>query len=289
VERARSDTRRLHGILAGFRIRPEDARMEWIAGFAWSLPRAFASAVSACRFEQGDVLVRDRADTGRWQANTSPNGPILQVLAPPKSTRAVPPDAEGSRFESNWDSSVTLDRYDPGSDPPLRIETTQGRLYTCLWRDALDALDPATPDPRPPRGLRELHRQISHAVPAIRARFKKRVREGHHQLFVFATDDASDAARVKARAMQTLLAEHFETESCTLSPAEAGVSDADTLRPSLLLCAVAIATPNVESIERRLASLLYGGASEDTTRFSLARHGHLTPLAPPPPPPSPAE
>lgn len=262
--------------------------MEWIAGFAWALPRAFTSAVSACRFEQGDVLVHDRADTGRWRAGALPKGPILQVLDPPKSNRAGSSEAEGSRFETNWDSPVCLDRYDPGSELPLRIDTTQGRLYSCLWRDALDALDPATPDRTPPRGLRELHRQIQHAVPALRARFQKRVRAGHHQLFVFATDDASDAARVKARAIETLLAEHFETESGTLAPTEADVPDAETLRPTLRLCGIAIASADAEAIERRLAGLLYGGAGEDTARFSLSRHGHLTPLTPPPSPP-PAE
>ncbi len=264
--------------------------MEWIAGFAWALPRAFAAAVSACRFEQGDVLVRERSDTGRWSASQPLSGPILQILEPPRSTRAIAADAEGSRFETHWGSPVTLDRYDPGSELPVRIETTQGRLYSCLWRGTLELLDPETPERTPPRPLRELQRQLSHAVPAFRTRFakKKKLRGAEHQLFVFASDDAIDLARVKADGMETLLAEVFETESCRLDPAEAGIPDADAFRPSLRLRGIAIATPDAAAVERCLAGLLYGGASEAATRFSLARHGHLTTLTPPPPPSVPA-
>jgi len=253
--------------------------MKWIAGFAWALPRAMAAAVSACRFEQGDVLCRERAACGRWGPEDVPAGPVLQVLDPPKSARTIAAEAEGTRFEANWDSPVILERHEAGIDRPERIETTQGRLYTFLWRDAADCLDESTPPPSPPRGLRELHRELAAAVPAFRTRFARRAKRGDHQLLIVATDDAIDAARVKARGIESLLGDAFEIEACSLSPAEAGLAMAETLRPSLLLRGIAIATPDHEAIERCLAGLLYGGASEDAKRFSVSRHGHLGALA----------
>lgn len=253
--------------------------MEWIAGFAWALPRALSAAVSACRFEQGDVLCRERAACGRWGPEDVPVGPVLQVLDPPRSARAIAADAEGSRFETGWDSPVTLERYEAGVEGPERIETTQGRLYTCLWRGAADCLDDSTPPPPPPRGLRELHRELAAAVPTFRGRFARRAKRGGHQLLIVASDDAIDATRVKVRAIQGLLDEAFEIEACDLSPTEAGVPEAGTLRPSLLLRGIAIATPDGAAIEKCLAGLLYGGSSEDAKRFSVSRHGHLAPLS----------
>jgi hypothetical protein len=270
-------------VVAGCALRRDTRRRDgsgsWIAGFAWALPRAMAAAVSACRFEQGDVLCRERAACGRWGPEDVPSGPVLQVLDPPKSARTLAADAEGSRFEAHWDSPVTLERHEAGVGRPERIETTQGRLYTCLWRDAPGCFDEAAPPPSPPRGLRDLHRELATAVPAFRQCFARRTKRGDHQLLIVATDDAIDVARVKARAIESLLGDAFEIEACNLSPAEAGLSDSETLRPSLLLRGIAIATRDQEAIEKCLAGLLYGGASEDAKRFSVSRHGHLGPLS----------
>ena len=247
--------------------------MERIAGFAWPLPRAFSAAVSACRFEQGDVLYGDAAGYEAWEKGGAPPAPIIQVLDPPRSARALPGDAEGTRFRANWDAPVTLE-LTRGDAPAESRTTTQGRLFSCLWHGDLEWLDEAREAPEPPIGQRDLHRQLQDAVPAVSRRL--RVRSG--LLFLFATDDAGDAARVKAHAMESLLAEAFQTKIARLGPAEAGVPEAAGLHPALLVVGIAIKGAEAEAVEERLKGLLYAGAEGKTDRFSLSRHGLLVEL-----------
>jgi len=254
--------------------------MEQIAGFAWPLPRAYSGPVSACRFEQGDVLFDDASGYEDWTSDRRRPATIVQVLDPPRSARASSGDADGGRFRSNWSLPVTVDLHDESGDPPRRIITTQGRLFTCLWRGDPAALDPSAEVAEAPQGQRVLYRRLAEAVPAFVSRFERQARAGGHSLLLLAVDDASDSSRVKAQAIESLLHEAFEVDALTLGPAEAGVDgDADeALHPALLVRGIAIATEDAEAIERRLASLLYGGGDAGSGRFSLSRHGHLAPL-----------
>ena len=72
-------------------------RMEFIAGFRWPLPRAFAGAVLACRFEQGDVIYSDAGGYRAWSKRRGGSKFAVQVLDPPKSARALAPGSEGKR------------------------------------------------------------------------------------------------------------------------------------------------------------------------------------------------
>ena len=250
-----------------------------IAGFAWPVPRSFAGAVSACRFEQGDVLYADVAGYETWRS-AAPPLPILQVLDPPRTARVLAGEAEGDRdrFSVSWGSPVTLDVYAKSAKRPARRTTTQGRLFTCLWRGDLAALDEDSPALEPPMPAREVHRRLSEAVPAFVTRFAARAKAGGQHLLLLAVDDSSDAARVKAQAIESLLAETFDVETRRLSAAEAGLADADALHPAVLVHGLAVAAPSSDAIEQRLAGLLYAGTDESATRFSLTRHAHLAPL-----------
>ena len=66
--------------------------MELLSGFTWPVPRAFASAVSACRFEQGDVLYDAASAYAAADPGSGP-GHHVQILDPPRSARAAPADA----------------------------------------------------------------------------------------------------------------------------------------------------------------------------------------------------
>lgn len=250
---------------------------DWIAGFAWPLPRAFSGAVSACRFEQGDVLYGDPTGYGEWPEEAPPL-PIIQVLDPPKTARALSGDAEGNRFSVSWESPVTVDVW-VAAERPDRRSTTQGRLFTCLWRGDLSLLDAETPAPDAPSTVRALQRRLPEAVPALLDRFAARARAGGQSLLLLAVDDSSDSTRVKAQAIEALLADAFEVEALSVTPVEVGVENAESLHPALLVRAIAIASADAEAIERRLARLLYSGADASAGRFSLSRHGHLTALA----------
>jgi hypothetical protein len=255
--------------------------MRYLEGFTWPVPIAFASAVAACRFEQGDVLYDDPAAYDAWEGKDAAPGTVIQVIDPPKTARAPSGDAEGNRFQVNWGLPVVLDVYVDGAPTPDRRATTQGRLFCCLWQGDPALLDDDSPLPEPPLGQRELQRRLEEAVPAFVRAFRKRTAAGGHSLLILAVDDASDAARVKAHAIEALLAEAFEVEGRTLAPAQAGLEEPERLHPALGLRGIAIAQADASAIESQLAPLLYGGADASAGRFSLARHGHLAPLAKP--------
>ena len=278
--------------------------MEFIAGFAWPVPRAMAGAVSACRFEQGDVVYSQAKGYEGWPKGRRGLKFALQVLDPPKSARALGPEAAGNRFEANWNSAVELELIDyseanANSDakakakanseaeaPGERRITTQGRLFCCLWHGDPAWLDPSGREPAPPVPQRDLHRRLEETRPTFTKCFKERCSRSPaggafargFSLYLAAVDDANESVRSKAKAVEAVLAEKFEVESLWLSPGEAGLSGAEALHPALRVQGLAIAAQKPEAIEALLRGLLYGGAGE-SGRFSLARHGLLAAVA----------
>ena len=254
--------------------------MEFIEGFAWPVPRALAGAVSACRFELGDVIYSDAQGYEAWPGGRKNLGFALQILDPPKTARALAGEAEGKRFDANWGSPVELELSDFAAGATRGVETTQGRLFTCLWRGDPGCLDPGGEPPAPPLSQRALHQRLEEAVDAFADGFRGPETGGHgFCLYLSAVDDANDTARGKARAVEAALAEKFDVRSRVLSPGEAGLADSQSLHPALRVWGVAIDASKPGPIEDRLRGLLYGGAGE-AGRFALARHGLLVQVGP---------
>ena len=259
--------------------------MEFIEGFRWPLPRAFAGAVSACRFEQGDVIYSEARGYQAWPKGRRGLKFAVQVLDPPKSARALAPGSEGKRFDANWNSPVEIELTDHAASSTERQATTQGRLFCCLWRGDTTWLDPAGRAAIPPAPQRELHRRLGEAQSAFERDFKARrtnASAGRFTLYLAAVDDANEAARSKAKAVQAVLDQKFQVESQWFSPREAGLAGADALHPALRIHGLAIASQRAAAVEERLRGLLYSGGDDGTPgdpgesgRFSLARHGLL--------------
>ena len=133
--------------------------MEMYSRFSWAVPRAFAAAISACRFELGDVLYSDAACYDDSLSRDPRTGFHIQILDPPRSARAQTGDGESQRFFVNWESPVQFEWMDYGSGRSESRTSTQGRVFTCLWRGEVEGLDPdlETPDPPRPLLLRDLH------------------------------------------------------------------------------------------------------------------------------------
>jgi len=249
--------------------------MELIEGFEWAVPRAFAGAVSACRFEQGDVLYSDPAAYGSGAGAQAPF--VLQVLDPPKTARALSAEGEGNRFDANWSSSVELELTEGQGGETRHCATTQGRLFCCLWRGDPSLLDADQPEPVPPLSLRDLHRRLAEAEPRVTEAFRTAeggALKGAFSLYLAALDESSDASRAKARAVEAALRADFGARALVLGPADSGLEGADRLHPALRVQGLAMAGPAPGAVEGRLRDLLYGGAG-GAERFSLARHGLL--------------
>ena len=118
--------------------------VELVHGFAWRLPKAFAEAVNFCRFEQGDIIY-DNPIVYKWVWRKAI--PRLKVSIQVKT--AAPSSAleedESQVFAANWESPLTLELTNYPSLEGHRVKSTQGRLYTALWRNDISLLTGESP------------------------------------------------------------------------------------------------------------------------------------------------
>ena len=252
--------------------------MEFLPGFAWPVPRAFASAVSVCRFEQGDVLF-DAADA--YRARKAGRKRVVrfhvQVLDPPRTARSAPVEAEGNRFAANWSSPVTCEVGDRQESTTQVVKSTQGRLFTCLWRGDLRALrevQPGAADDLPVPGVaRDLQKHLEATVAGFRAVPAQTADTG--TWFVTVVDVSSGASLAKARDVESALSARYAVETRDLSPHEAGVPDGDTYHPALRVRGVWVEEKNAEAVRELLKRALYSPTKSGADRFKLERHGVL--------------
>jgi hypothetical protein len=249
--------------------------MEFLSGFAWPVPCAYSGAVSACRFEQGDVLYSAASAYESWESAAGGADQWIQVLDPPKTARALTSEGEGNRFSASWLSPVELDWTLPGDSETRRVRTTQGRLFTCLWRGDASLLGEGGDDPAPPLLARDLHQRLAEAVPAFEAAFEARGEAKGRAILLMVLDQAADASRIKVRAVESALVEAFGVAALDLAPEEAGVPDATRFHPALVLRGWAIADADAKAIEARAKAVLYSAAEGKKDRFALSRHAHL--------------
>ncbi len=254
--------------------------MRFFEGFAWALPAAFAGALAAYRFEQGDVLFRDREAYDPIEENLPAGATAIQILHPPRSARALPAESEGDRRRSSWESEVRIALVDLSAGTEKFRSISQGKLLMAIWRGDEGWLDPDREEPPLPLAGRDLAGRLERARGAFDAEHK--TRRGCRFLFVL--DLASDASRVKAQAIEEALATVGAVERVDLLPGAAGLEDANDFHPALVLRGLAVRGASSAQVERALRGTLYGGAAKleseqgetpSNDRFSVARHGLL--------------
>ncbi|MBK7947848.1 MAG: hypothetical protein IPK00_03700 [Deltaproteobacteria bacterium] len=252
-----------------------DDAIAFLPGFAWAVPDAFAPAVSAYRFEQGDVLHRNRRGYDPLSGRIPKGLTALQLRHPPRSARTLPSEYEGDRRLANWQSEVELELVDPAAGNVEVFSSTQGRLFMALWKGHEDGLRGEGDDPPLPRSARELAQslrdgELDRPGPT---------RPGPGCRFRFVVDLSSDASRGKSAAIADALAALGRFEARDLDPIAAGARDGGLFHPTLVVRELVLENVAVEAAEAALKRALYVGSGE-TERFSVSRHGVLEALAP---------
>ena len=248
--------------------------MDFLSGFAWPVPRAFASATAVCRFEQGDVFFDTLDGYAAWKARR-PRFHV-QVLDPPRTARSVPAESEG-RFAANWSSLVTCAVRDRKASTTEVVTSTQGRLFTCLWRGDLSLLSAApagASEALPlPCVARDLQKHLAFALPALRQEPGPPSAGG--LWFVSVVDESSEASLAKARDVESVLSARYAVTIRSLSPQEAGVPDGQDYHPALRIRGVGVEETNEDVVRGLLKQALYGPTRSGTDRFKVERHGLL--------------
>ncbi len=250
----------------------EGGELVYFEGFAWAVPTAFAPAVSAYRFEQGDVLHRTRAGYAPLEGRVGDRLTGIQLRQPPRSARVLPGELDGDRRLANWQSEVVLELVDLASGRSEVRTTTQGRLLMTLWRGELDWLDPEHAEPPPPRPARELAQALREGGAWPRANGPGDAPEGVR--FVFVVDLSSDASCAKAMAVEDALEAIGRTERADRRPEQFGHAGPEPFHPTLVVRELVIRNASTEVVEAALKRVLYAGAG-DAERFQIGRHGLL--------------
>ena len=257
--------------------------------FRWPLPLAFAAAVAASRFEQGDVLYHD-PQAFEGLSGTIPAGlAAIQVLRPPRSARGMQLQGEGDRRRSNWHSEVCIALIDLETGKSEERVLSQGKLLMALWKGDEAWLTPDHEEPEFPDTARMLHAKLTQALPAFSDHASQiRVRSGSQ--FILVVDLAHDASRAKAASVDEQLRAAGKLDVLDLLPAAAGVEHAEDYHPTLILRGFTVEDRDLEEVEELLRTCLYqGGASKEARRqgyqadtkatsgdrFSVGRHGLL--------------
>jgi hypothetical protein len=257
--------------------------MDFFTGFSWPVPTAFAAAVVACRFEQGDVLYSSKRAYRAWDPVRSQLRHHIQVVDPPKSARAMTSESDGSRFSANWSSSVQIELKDYRFRSAETRHSTQGRLFSCIWKGDVSWLDEDEREaPTPPLLARDLHRALQESLETAVERSRLALPGGvsPRLLYLSALDQASDASRAKASLVESQLASRFAVVTADLAPSRVGIPEAERYHPSLAVRCLALDTPDESAVRNALKKALYapskgsksGGSAE---RFALQRHGAL--------------
>lgn len=263
-------------------------------GFSWAIPDAFANVLAACKFERGDTLYDTRcAYEGHWQTVLPDINYSIQVKSPKrgiatKATRKAPSSEDGdssseislktgqykSVFENNWDGSVSLTLTDHKINQSREIETTQGCLYTLLWKGDLAWLDKSNPSPPIPTLAMQIRNDLSRAFS-----FVANTRPFAGTAFLMPYDRTNEILTSKLRNIDLSLKD-FHSQVSFISPNKAGLiaSSGAGFAPTVEIACVYIEVSDLHTVEEALKSVLYVptvNRKTEKSKFKIESHGWL--------------
>ncbi len=249
---------------------------EFFDGFSWAVPTAFAETLAACRFEQGDVLYDTRrAYEGTWGQARPHVSHSIQVKLPLRRTGTKSEKAEESIFTDNWNMTVEFNLTDHRAGKTRAITTTQGRLYTLLWKGDLSSIVAKSPSPTVPTLPMDILRDLPKALDHVRGRLPEVSNGG--VIFLMPFDLTRQLLRSKFRKVEAELAQ-FEADMCLVSPSDAGLESEKGFAPTVSIACFMVQSAPVNDVEKALKQALYMPAKNKKTaveRFRLGAHGHL--------------
>jgi hypothetical protein len=226
---------------------------------AWPIPVAFAAAIASMRFEQGDVLFRDRSAYDVLEGDIPKGLSAIQVQFPKRSARAAPSEFEGDRRRSSWQSEVTIELVDLAAGKSETRVLSQGKLAMATFHGEEGWLDPLREEPPLPRSARELQQRLEQT----QAIFDELQTAAKGCRFIFVVDLANDASRSKAMGVEEALRASGSVERIELSAERAGVEDPHSYHPTAVVRCLILPNRTTDEVLPILRARLYGGGASD--------------------------
>jgi len=245
-------------------------------GFAWAVPICFADPLAACKFDHGDILYDTPLSyEGPWRDALKHINFSIQVISPPGSSAKSTSKDEESLFSENWNHTVLVRLTDYKKNEAKRISTTQGRLYSLLWKNDLNYLDMETPVPPVPILAMQILNELRKT-----ALFLKKSSQFHNKkgiLFLMPYDRTQQLLNTKFQRVQELLASFIPTIDL-LRPAEAGLLSPDEFAPSVFIASFFVESVTLSTVEKAIMNALYKPSKDkksEKEQFRISAHGHI--------------
>ncbi len=244
----------------------------FFSNFAWAIPMAFADPLSDCHFELGDTLYENKAAYSEdWSKNRKALGHAVQILAPARGVAGKASNQDDSAIADSWQQEVTFDLHDLSAEKVENIVTTQGRLYTLLWKGDFSILDKATKAPEIPATASGLKKELAEAAIFFQSEIFS---DPSLVRFLTPTDAAAGLYREKYLKMKSKLEQEFET-TFRLEPANK-LGLGQEFFPTVQVAFFEMKGTTKAAVEKALQDVLYKPSAHrktTETRFRLHAHG----------------
>lgn len=224
--------------------------MEYLEQFTWPVPKGFADAVAACKFERGDLLYNTRqAYEEGW--NLDNIDWILQVQSPSRGSTSTKAEDVKTVFADNWRSILILELTNVRNDCVKRtVQTTQGRLYTVLRFGDVSILESEVDEPDLPLGVDSLFDHLDKAKEYFLPFFRESMKKPN--LFIIPVDALNSITTQKHSLAVHCLSGICQVEQKTASLNDCGIPDWRQFNPMLEFRCVAIDSGAPESVRDAL-------------------------------------
>lgn len=241
---------------------------EFFPRFKWAVPRAFSEAIANCYFIQGDTLYDTQLAYSRWDIALQHLKYSIQILDPSKKNVNAP------SFYKNWFSQVRLAFYKYANSQIVSkyfIDTTQGRVFSMLWKGGLEILHNETPEPQPPLFIQNAKSFLKEFEFIFEDRIKNQ-----NVKFVMPYDSTNDLTKEKDFKIKSALRKEFNFETIEMFPEEAGTKICKVFQfsPTISFKCYSMQTDKMANVELAIKKALYKNQNSKD-RFDIKRHGVL--------------
>jgi hypothetical protein len=183
-------------------------------------------------------------------------------------------ESEDSAFEDNWNSKVVVRLIDHQTSSERAVTTTQGNLYSLLWKGEVAVLDGESPSP--PLGARHLLAKLNLVLDSLRSGSARKFSSG--TVFLLPFDHTSKLLRSKLRTVATAL-EALDAKCGAVAVKDLELQGADAFAPTTCVVWFAMSSEHKpEAITNLLKRHLHKPSKDkktDRENFNLKTHGLL--------------
>ncbi|WP_041439982.1 hypothetical protein [Syntrophobacter fumaroxidans] len=288
--------------------------MEFFEGFSWAVPKGFSDPVAFCRFERGDTFYDTPKAYEVWSEALKHIKYSIRVQSPERAItqkRAQPPEGDitedtemdadsidddsspegadsrkagtnaDSLFSDNWTKEAVIVLTEYQSKDSRTITTTQGRVYTAVWKGDLSILEDDGPFPVPatPGTLIKKEKKkmlLENSQPFIEGlRADEKIADP--TVFALPYDETLELYRNKFQRLRTTIP---NAVILIKRPEEVDISHPNGFIPTMRIAFFIMESTGYHEAAELIKKALYKPANNretETDRFKVSAHGFLFP------------